>query len=82
VLKFVVNMNSEKIHRFIVNDDAVRQRTLCCWKFLPSEQPVMYECPSGVMWHDLCDRCLPELRVKLLAQQGGDSDTSDSEGTE
>jgi len=82
VQKFVFNMNSVKIHRFIGYDDADRQRTLCCWQFNPSEQSVMHECPSGVMWHDLCDLCAPVLRSKVVAQQGGDSGTSDSVITE
>jgi len=82
VQKFVINMNSVKIHRFIGYDDADRQRTSCCWIFNPSEQSVMHVCPSGVMWHDLCDRCAPVLRSKAVAQQGGDSGTSDSEITE
>jgi len=81
VQKFVINMNSgrEKIHRVIGYDDADRQRILCCWIFNPSEQPVMHVWSSGVLWHDQCGRCAPVLRSKAVAQQGGDSGTSDSE---
>jgi len=76
VLKMVVNDKSRKIHQFVVRADAHTGRTCCGWKFDPSQHSTMDELPDGVLWHEVCDWCMPDRRTELLYRQGGDGDSS------